>query len=83
MSADIQPSAWPSPVVLGANTSEMEKEAVFGDVFCSLLECPPALRRVGAEIKDLSLGVLHHTQRGSEERLATAASVLNGVKGKM
>lgn len=48
---------------------QLEMEAIFGDVLCSLLRCPPALQRLGAEIKDLSLRVLHDLKRDLGERL--------------
>ena len=64
MNADIKSLAQPLLVVLGACTSLREKEAVFGDVLCSLHINALLHYKAGAEIKDLSLRVLHHKQRG-------------------
>ena len=47
-------------VVLDACTSLREKEAVFGDVLCSLHINALLHYKAGAEIKDLSLRVLHY-----------------------
>ena len=47
-------------VVLDACTSPREKEAVFGDVLCSLHINALLHYKAEAEIKDLSLRVLHY-----------------------
>ena len=63
MNADIKSLAQPSLVVLGACTSLWEKEAGFGDVLCSLHINALLQYKAGAEIKDLSLRILHDKQR--------------------
>ena len=60
MNADIKSLAQPLLAVSGACTSLREKEAVFGDVLCSLHINALLHYKAGTEIKDLSLRVLHH-----------------------
>ena len=60
MSADTKSFAQSLLVALDACTSLREKEAVFGDVLCSLHINALLHYKAGAEIKDLSLRVLHH-----------------------
>ena len=68
----------------GANTFEWRRkrflEMYFVRFFNALLPC----KRLGAEIKDLSLGVLRHKWRDCEERLAVIAQGgERNVKGAM
>jgi hypothetical protein len=66
MSADTKSLTQPSRVVLGASTSLREMKAIFGDVLCSLLQCPPAYSCGSGNQRLVSEGTAIHKERFGE-----------------